>query len=153
MSKNQNNISNKGSSFIPHINNDLPTLPTYDPCLKSSMQSSHNNSKILELFDKSSVVDFTIDEILIDLGNEQDNNPSILLFCHKDEQDISNAPFKSSSLISHEREQDQRREQKCAKVDFSGCGQFKTVRLTSPEDRKLSKSFNDTASSMNKTKY
>ena len=80
MSKNQNNISNKGSSFIPHINNDLPTLPTYDPCLKSSMQSSHNNSKILELFDKSSVVDFTIDEILTELGNGAKIHPNGQIF-------------------------------------------------------------------------
>ena len=80
MSKNQNNISNKGSSFLPHINNDLPTLPTYDPCLKSSMQSSHNNSKILELFDKSSVVDFTIDEILTKLGNGAKIHPNGQIF-------------------------------------------------------------------------
>ena len=61
---NQNNFSKKRNSFIPQINNEIATLATSDFDLKSSMHSTHNNSKTLELFDKSSVVDFVIDEIL-----------------------------------------------------------------------------------------
>ena len=71
MLKNQNNFSNKGNSFIPHCNNDLPTTATSDSDLQSSIQSSpHSNSKTLELFDKSSVADFTVGEILTELENE-----------------------------------------------------------------------------------
>ena len=81
---------------------------------KSSLHSSHNNSKTLELFNQSAVVDFTIDEILTELGNESEiHKGSILLFAPAGKQGISpshlNAPFKSSSLISHENEQEQRR--------------------------------------------
>ena len=61
---NQNNFSNKRNSFIPQINNKIATLATSDLDLKSSMHSTHNNSKTLEIFNKSSVVDFMIDEIL-----------------------------------------------------------------------------------------
>lgn len=56
---------------------------------KSSLHSSHNNSKTLELFNQSAVVDFTIDEILTELGNESEiYNGSTLLFCPKDVQDV-----------------------------------------------------------------
>ena len=78
---NQNNFSNKRNSFIPQINSNLTTPATSDPDLKSSIHSTHNNSKTLELFNKSSVVDFTIDEILTELGNDSKiRNGSILLF-------------------------------------------------------------------------
>ena len=101
---NQNNFSNKRNSFIPQINSDLATPATSDPDLKSSIHSTHNNSKTLELFNKSSVVDFTIDEILTELWSESEiNNGSILLFPPIDKQEIfpihPNAPFNSSSLI------------------------------------------------------
>lgn len=56
---------------------------------KSSLHSSHNNSKTLELLNESAVVDFTIDEILTELGNESEiYNGSTLLFCPKDVQDV-----------------------------------------------------------------
>ena len=72
---------NKRNSFIPQIITNLTTPATSDPDLKSSLHSTHNNSKILELFNKSSVVDFTIDEILTELGNDSKiHNGSILLF-------------------------------------------------------------------------
>ena len=82
---------------------------------KSSLHSSHNNSKTLELFNESAVVDFTIDEILTELGNESEiHKGSILLFPPTGKQGISpshlSAPFKSSSLIFQENEQEQRRE-------------------------------------------
>ena len=53
-----------------------------------------------------------IDEILIELQNESEtHNGSILLFPSTGNQDISpspnSAPFKSSSLISPENEQEQ----------------------------------------------
>ena len=64
---NQNIFSNKRNSFIPKINSNLATLVTSYPSLKSSMHSTHNNSKTLEVLNKSSVVDFTIDEILTEL--------------------------------------------------------------------------------------
>ena len=67
---NQNNFSNKRNSFILQINSNLATPATSDLDLKPSIHSTHNNSKTLELFNKSSVVDFTIDEILTELGNE-----------------------------------------------------------------------------------
>ena len=96
---NQNNFSNKRDSFILQINSNLTTPATSDPDLKSSVISTHNNSKT-ELFNKSSVVDFTIDEILTELGNESEiYNGSILLFPPIDKQEISpshpNVPFKS----------------------------------------------------------
>ena len=72
------------------INSDLATPVISDTDLKSSIHSSHNNSKILELFNNSSVVDFTIDDILTELGNESKiHNGSILLFRPRDKQDIS----------------------------------------------------------------
>lgn len=56
---------------------------------KSSLHSSHNNSKTLELLNEGAVVDFTIDEILTELGNESEiYNGSTLLFCPKDVQDV-----------------------------------------------------------------
>ena len=61
---NQNNFSNERNSFIPQITSNLKTPATSDSDLKSSVHSTHNNSKTLELFNKSSVADFTIDEIL-----------------------------------------------------------------------------------------
>ena len=73
------------TSYQPK-NNTEPTLKclsgvTSDPDLKSSIHSTHNNSKTLELFNKSSVVHFTIDELLTELGNESEiRNGSILLF-------------------------------------------------------------------------
>ena len=76
---NQNNFSNKRNFFIPQINSELATPVTSDPDLNLSTHSTHNNSKT-ELFSKSSVVDFTIDEILTQLGNESETrNDSILL--------------------------------------------------------------------------
>ena len=87
---NQNNYSNKRNSFILKININLTTPATSDPDLKSSVISTHNNSKTLELFSKSSVVDFTIDEILTKLGNDSEiHNGSILLFPPIDKQEIS----------------------------------------------------------------
>ena len=78
---NRNNFSNKRNSFVPQINSDLATPATSDPDLKSSMHSNHNNSKTLELFNKSSVADFTIDEILTGVGKESEiHNASIMLF-------------------------------------------------------------------------
>ena len=47
--KNLNNFSNKNNSFFLKIINDVG----------SSIYSSHNNSKTLESFNKSSVADFT----------------------------------------------------------------------------------------------
>ena len=82
---NQNNFSNKRNSFIPQMNSNLTTPATPDPDLKSSVISTPNNSKTLELFNKSSVVDFEIDEILTELGNESEiHNGSILLLPHID---------------------------------------------------------------------
>ena len=105
-SRKGNNFSNKRNSFIRKINSTLTTPATSDPDLKSSIHSSHNNSKTLELFDKSSVVDFTIDENLTGLGNEIEiHNGSILLFPPRDKQEVSPShpivPFKFSSLIYH----------------------------------------------------
>ena len=79
---------------------------TSNPDLKPSIHSIHNYSKTLELFNKSSVVDFMIDEILTELGNESEiGNRSILLFPPRDKQKVSPshpmAPFKSSSLVPH----------------------------------------------------
>ena len=100
---NQNNFSNKKNSLILQINSDLtPTIS--DPDLKSSIHSTHNNSKILELFNKSSVVNLAIDEILNELENQSEiHNCSILLFPPMDMQLIfpshRNTPVNSSSLI------------------------------------------------------
>ena len=51
----QNSFSNKTNSFIPQINTNLKIPATSDPDLKSSIHSTHNKSKTLELFNKSSV--------------------------------------------------------------------------------------------------
>ena len=75
-----NIFSNKRNSFIPKINSNLATLVTSYPDLKSSMQSTHNNSKTLEVLSKSSVVDFTIDEILTELENDSEKHNGTMLF-------------------------------------------------------------------------
>ena len=80
MLDNQNNFSNKRNSFIPQINSNLATPATSDLDLKPSIHSTHNNSKTLELFNKSSVVDFTIDEILTELGNGAKIHPNGQIF-------------------------------------------------------------------------
>ena len=153
---NQNNFSNKRDSFILQINSNLTAPVTSDPDLKSSVISTHNNSKTLELFNKSSLVDFTIDEILTELGNESEiHNGSILLFPPIEKQEISpshpNVPFKSSSLTRHEKEQKQG-EEICTTKDLAdSVKEFKSVRLISLEDRRLPRSFNDRASHINKT--
>ena len=103
---NQNNFSNERISYIPQLTSNLTTLVTSDPDLKSSIHSTHNYSKTLELFNKSSVVNFTIDEILTELANESEiHNGSMLLFPPRDKQEVSPshsiAPFKSSSSICH----------------------------------------------------
>ena len=86
MLKNQNN-------FIPHIYRDLAisiTTTTLATATTSSIQFSHNNSKILQLFNQRSVVDFTLDEILRELVNESEiRNDSILSFSPANKQDIS----------------------------------------------------------------
>ena len=94
---------------------------TSDPDLKLSIHSTHNNSKTLELFNKSSVVDFTIDEILTEIGNESEiHNDTIWLIPLRDKQEISSshsiAPFKSSSLNC---QKEQRREEICTTKDLS----------------------------------
>ena len=132
---NQNNFSNERNSFIRQITSNLATPATSDPDLKSSIHSTHNNSKTLELFNKSSVVDFTIDEILNELGNESEiHNGSILLFPPRDKQEVSLshpiAPF--TSLICHK---EQRREEICTTKNLSK--EFKSVRFISPEERRL----------------
>ena len=151
---NQNNFSNERNSFIAQITSNLTTPATSDPDLKSSIHSTHNNSKTLELFNKSSVVDFTIDEILNELGNESEiHNGSILLFPPRDKQEVSPshpiAPFKSSSLICHK---EQRREEICATKYLSdSVKEFKSLKLISLEERRLPRSFNDRASHINNT--
>ena len=60
MLQNQNNFSNKSNSFISQMNSGLATPATSDLELKSSIHSSHY-IKILELFIKSSVLDFASD--------------------------------------------------------------------------------------------
>ena len=119
---------------------------TSNPDLKPSIHSIHNYSKTLELFKESSVVDFRIDEILTELGNESEiHNRSILLFPPRDKQKVSPshpmAPFKSSSLIHHKM---QRREEICTTKDLSdSVKEFKLVRLISLEERScLVRSFN-----------
>ena len=92
---------------------------TSDPDLKLSIHSTHNNSKTLELFNKSSVVDFTIDEILTEIGNESEiHNDTIWLIPPRDKQEISSshsiAPFNSSSLNC---QKEQRREEICTTKD------------------------------------
>ena len=103
------------------------------------------------------MVDFTIDEILTELGSESEiHNGSILLFPPIERQEISpshpNVPFKSSSLICHEKEQKQRREEICTTKDLAdSVKEFKSVRLISSEIRRLPRSFNDRASHISKT--
>ena len=80
---------------------------------------------------------------------------SILLFPPIDKQELSPShpsfPFKSSSLTCHEKEQEQRREELCTTKDLlEGFKEFKAVRLISPENKSLSRSFNDRASHINK---
>ena len=151
---NQNNFANKRISCTPQITSNLTTPATSDPDLKSSTHSAHNNSRILELFDKSSVVDFTIDEILNELGNESEiHNGSILLFPPRDKQEASPshpvAPFKSSSLFCHK---EQRGEEICTTENLSDSSkEFKSVRLISPKERRLPKLFNDRASHTEKS--
>ena len=147
MSYNQNKFPNKSNSFIPQINSGLATPATSDPDLKSSIHSSHNNSET-ELSNKSSVVDFTIDEILTKLGSDREiHNGSILLFPPTDKQALypshPRAPFKPSHVICHEKEQEQRREEICTTKNLSeGFKETKLVRLVSLEDRRLPRSFN-----------
>ena len=110
---NQNNFSNERNSFLPQITSNLTTPATSDPDLKSSIHSTHNNSKTLELFNKSSVVDFTIDEILTELRYESEiRNGSMLLFPPRDKQEVFPshpiAPFNSSNLVCHK---EQKREE------------------------------------------
>ena len=110
---NQNNFSNERNSFLPQITSNLTTPATSDPDLKSSIHSTHNNSKKLEIFNKSSVVDFTIDEILTELGNVSEiHNGSILLFPPRDKQEVSPshpiALFKSSNLNCHKSKEGKR---------------------------------------------
>ena len=63
---NQNHFSNKRNSFIRQINGNLATPATSNPDLESS------NSKTSELFNKSTAVDFTIEERLTKLGNDSE---------------------------------------------------------------------------------
>ena len=136
---NQNHFSNKRNSFIPQFNSNLATSVTSDPDLKPFNHSTRNNSKTLELFNKNPVVYFTIDEILAQLGNENEKHSgSILLFPPIDKQEISSpppiVPFKSSSLICHEKEQEQRMEEICTTKDLSDIvKEFKLVKLISRE--------------------
>ena len=109
----QNNFSNERNSFLPQVTSNLTTPATSDPDLKSSIHSTHKNGKTLEIFNKSSVVDFTIDEILTELRYESEiRNGSILLFPPRDKQEVFPshpiAPFKSFSLICHK---EQKREE------------------------------------------
>ena len=151
---NQNNFSNERISCIPQITSKLTTPATSGPDLKSSTHSAHNNNKTLELFNKSSVVDFTIDEILNELENESEiHNGSKLLFPPRDKQEVPPshpaAPFNSSSLICHK---EQRREEICTTEDLSDSAkEFKSVRLISPEEKRLPRLFNDRASHTEKS--
>ena len=89
-----------------------------------------------------------------ELGNESEiHNGSILLLPPRDKQEVSPshpmAPFKSSSLICHK---EQRREEICTTEDLSDSAkEFKSVRLTSPEERRLPRLFNDRASHTEKS--
>ena len=129
--------------FIPQITSNLTALETSDLDLKPSKYSPHNNSKTLELFNKSSVVDFTIDEILTELGNESEtHNGNILLLPSRDKQKVSPShpmvPFKSSRLICHK---EQRKEDICTTKDFSdSVKEFNSVRLISLKE-KIAKAF------------
>ena len=79
---NKNNFSNKRYSFIQQINSDLITPAKSDSDLKSSKHSTHNISKALELFDKSSIVDFAINEVLAELGNESEIHNGSMGYCY-----------------------------------------------------------------------
>ena len=55
-----------------------------------------------------------------------------------------NVHFKSSSLIGHEKELGQRKEEICTTMDLSeSFTEFRSIRLISPEDRRFPRSFND----------
>ena len=94
---------------------------------------------------------------MTELGNESEiHNGSILLFLPIEKQEISpshpNVPFKSSSLICHQKEHEQRREEIYTTKDLlESSKEFKSVRLIFPEDRRLPRCFNDRASHINKT--
>ena len=72
--------------------------------INSFNRSSLYNSKIFELFNIISVVDFTVDEVFTELRYKSEiHNGSILLFQPADKLDISplhpTSPFKSSSVL------------------------------------------------------
>lgn len=141
MLQNQNNFSNKSNSFISQMNSGLATPATSDLELKSSIHSSHYR-KILELFIKSSVLDFAIDQILPELGNKNEiHNDNILLFPRTKQQGISlTHPNSPSKFFSHKKKQEKIREQIWTMMDPSkGSGEFKKVRLISPRYKKLPK--------------
>ena len=92
MSYNQNKFSNESNSLIPQITSNLTTPATSDPDLKSSIHSTRSNSKT-ELFNKSSVVDFSIDEILTQLGNESEINIVNKPTCFKNSKNPSCIDF------------------------------------------------------------
>ena len=94
---------------------------------------------------------------MTELGNKSRIHiGSMLLFLSADKQDISfsnpHAIFKSSSLTCHEYLQEQRRGQIRSRKDFpEGFREFKSIRLTSVEDKRLPRFFNDKASHTDKT--
>ena len=94
---------------------------------------------------------------MTELGNESEiHNGSLLLFPPIDKQKISPLhpiiSFKSSSLICHKKEQEQRREEICTGKDLSDSVKvFMSVRLISPEERRLLRPFNNRVSHINKT--
>ena len=81
MLHNQNNLSNERNSLNPQINSDLATPATSNADLKLSIHSPHNIIKTLELFNKNSIVDFMIDEILTELGNNNKVHNGSSCFC------------------------------------------------------------------------
>ena len=88
---------------------------------------------------------------MAELENESEIHNGSILFLSTDKQDISpahpNTLFKSLSLMSHKNKLEQRREQTCTTKDLlEGIGEFELVRLASPEDRRLTRPFNDKAS-------
>ena len=90
---------------------------------------------------------------MTEIGNESElYNGRILLFPPRDKQEVSPShslvPFKSSSLICLK---EQRREETGITKDLSdSVKDFKSVRLISPEERRLPRSFNDRAPHINK---
>ena len=77
-------------------------------------------------------------------------------FPPKDKQKISPShtivPFKPSSLICHEKKEEQRREETCTTKNLlDSVKELKSVRLICPEEWRLPKSFNDRASHINTT--